>query len=163
MHGNLSPSSSDATFESLFPRKRSHEDAEFDITAMIDLVFMMNIYFLVTFIGVALGEIDLPTAQHSTALDAETAVVVTVLGGVDGRSIRVYLGDGPEGTPIVDPEMQEERVAQYVQQAHAEGKTAVLIKAENRVILRQTGRIAKAAIVEGMKMHVAVTERDSPP
>ena len=33
---------------------------------MVDLVFMMNIYFLVTFITVAMGELNLPAATHVT-------------------------------------------------------------------------------------------------
>jgi biopolymer transport protein ExbD len=152
----------DSPFESLLPRKATQPDAEFDITAMIDLVFMMNIYFLVTFLGTALG-IALPSAEHASPLDGDTAVVLTVVAGVDGKSIKVYLGDGTEGTALLDAEEQEQRVAEYVESAHAEGKTAVLIKAEDRVLLRETGRIARAASIEGMTMHVAVSEKDAAP
>jgi len=153
----------DSTLETLVPRKPSHDDAEFDITAMIDLVFMMNIYFLVTFIGAALGEINLPTAQHASPLDASTAVVITVLGGVDGRSVQVFLADGPTGTPLVDPDEQETRIAEYVAEGQAAGKTAVLFKAESRSVLGETGRLMAAASLEGMKMHTAVAEKDVAP
>ena len=37
----------------LIPRKPISDDAHFDITAMVDLVFMMNIYFLVAWIVAA--------------------------------------------------------------------------------------------------------------
>ena len=40
--------------DQLFSRRLDPEPPEFDITAMVDLVFMMNIYFLVTFITSAM-------------------------------------------------------------------------------------------------------------
>jgi hypothetical protein len=109
------------------------------------------------------GEIDLPKAQHVSGLDAETAVTITVLSTIDGRSVRVYLADRAEGTPILDPAEQEERIAEYIEQARAAGKKAVLIKAEQRTVLREIGRIARAAGAEGMTLHVAVTEKDVSP
>ena len=48
----------------LVPHKPLVDDARFDVTAMVDLVFMMNIFFLVTWVETALAEIDLPTARH---------------------------------------------------------------------------------------------------
>ena len=146
-----------------FPLRRPQDDSEFDITPMIDLVFMMNIYFLVTALGGMAGEIDLPKAQHVSGLDAETAVTITVLSTIDGRSVRVYLADRAEGTPILDPAEQEERIAEYIEQARAAGKKAVLIKAEQRTVLREIGRIARAAGAEWMTLHVAVTEKDVSP
>ena len=63
----------------LIPRKTHENHSEFDITAMIDLVFMMNIYFLVTTITAALADINLPSAQHCSPADLETSVVITIL------------------------------------------------------------------------------------
>jgi len=90
-------------FQPLLARKKSHDDAEFDITAMVDLVFMMNIYFLVAFLTAAAAEINLPTAQHVAALDADTAITFTVMGTLDGKGVQVYLGDGTKSQPITDP------------------------------------------------------------
>ena len=58
--------------DQLIARRLDPEPPEFDITAMVDLVFMMTIYFLVTFITVAMGELNLPAARHVSALDAES-------------------------------------------------------------------------------------------
>jgi biopolymer transport protein ExbD len=121
----------------LFPRLHRHPDAEFDITAMVDLVFMMNIYFLVTFITVALGEINLPTAAHAAPLDRDTATVITVLAGPDWRTVFVHLGEDRSGAPIADPDDQMTQVANNVERAVAQGKKAVLIKAENGIRLRE--------------------------
>ncbi len=69
------------------------DDARFDVTAMVDLVFMMNIFFLVTWVEAALAEIDLPTARHCTRPDEDKSVIVTILKGP-----RMYLGDAQPAT-----------------------------------------------------------------
>lgn len=146
------------------PRIQHQEMPEFDITAMVDLVFMMNIYFLVTFVTVALGEVNLPSATHVTALDADSSVVITLKKSPDARSVFVYLGDGDQDEPLKGAEEQELKVQALVEQGLAEGKTDVLLKAEKNVRLGDTFRIATAAAsVEGMKLHVAVVEKESAP
>src|SRR6476620_4802930 len=105
----------DTPGEGLFPRLHRPPDAEFDITAMIDLVFMMNIYFLVTFITVALGEINLPAAAHASALDRDKATVITVLAGPDWKTVFVYLGDGKKDAPIMEADDQVTQIANEVE------------------------------------------------
>jgi biopolymer transport protein ExbD len=148
----------------LAPGRPAAEDPHFDITAMIDLVFMMNIYFLVTFIGAMAGEIDLPAANYCLPLDPQTATTITVLGGLDLQSVRVYLGDGPQGAAISDPLEQERQIRSRIRAAVAEGKTAVLLKAERAVRLRAVRRIAAAISEEpDVKLHLAVLEKDVVP
>lgn len=151
----------DAPGEGLFPRLHRHPDAEFDITAMIDLVFMMNIYFLVTFITVALGEINLPAASHAAPLDRDKATVIIVLAGPDWRTVFVYLGEEKKGTPIMEPDDQVNQIANAVERAAAQGKTDVLIKAEKGIRLREIKRISAAAAHEGMKLNIAIIEKES--
>ena len=77
---------------------RAHkEPPEFDITAMVDLVFMMNIYFIVAFVTMALSEIDLPNASHVAPLDPESATVITLVGGGERAAGRLFgrQGIGP--------------------------------------------------------------------
>ena len=140
---------------------RPAESAEFDITAMIDLVFMMNIYFLVTFIGASMDELDLPSANRARALDAEVATTLTVLAGPDATSVKLYLGDGKSGAPLLDPADQEERIAEAVDAGVSAGKTAVLIKAEKGIRLREIKRLSAAASREGVTLHLAVWEKDT--
>jgi biopolymer transport protein ExbD len=147
--------------DGLLKRLHEHPDAEFDITAMVDLVFMMNIYFLVTFITVALGEINLPTAVHATPLDRDKATVITVLAGPDWRTVLVHLGDGKTGSPIVEADDQVTQIANEVERAVAQGKTAVLIKAEKGIRLREIKRIAGAATHEKMTLNIAIIEKES--
>jgi biopolymer transport protein ExbD len=160
MHGstfNLGESGS----EQLIARRPDFEPPEFDITAMVDLVFMMNIYLLVTFITVALGELNLPAAKHVTALDADSAVIFTLTRSLDGKSVALYLGSGQKGEPISDLAQQEKRIQEAVEQGKAAGKTDVLLKAEKKVRLADVFRIATAATsAEGMKLHLSVLEKD---
>jgi biopolymer transport protein ExbD len=149
-------------FDELIARQPHKEPPEFDITAMVDLVFMMNIYFLVTFVTVAMTEIDLPAATHAAPLDGDSAVVLTVTGG-SGSPVVVFLGDTQSGEPLRDAESQETRIRAAVEQGLAEGKTEVLLKAEKNLRLGELFRISSAASgVEGMKLNVAVMEKEAP-
>ena len=154
---------SSSPYAGLFPATKREDHPEFDITAMVDLVFMMNIYFLVTFVTAALSEINLPAANHAVALDGDKATVVTVLAGVDPRSVKVYLADGAKGPPILEPDDQATQIASAVELAAARGTTAVLIKAEKNIRLREMKRIATAASREGMSLHIAIMEKDTAP
>ena len=159
MHGS-SFNFGESGSEQLIARRPDNEPPEFDITAMVDLVFMMNIYFLVTFVTVAMGELTLPTAKHVAALDADTAVIFTISRTLDGKSITVYIGDGKKSEAITDVAQQDKRVQEAVEQGKAAGKTEVLLKAEKKVRLSDLFRVATAASIEGIKLHVAVVERD---
>jgi biopolymer transport protein ExbD len=149
--------------DELIARRPDSEPPEFDITAMVDLVFMMNIYFLVTFVTVSMGALNLPTATHVSALDADSATVLTVVRSLDGKSVTVYLGDGVKGEALNDPAQQEQRIAAAVEQGAAAGKKDVLLKAEKKVRLADLFRVATAATsgnIEGVHLHIGVLEKD---
>ena len=147
--------------DSLLGRKPHEEPPEFDITAMVDLVFMMNIYFMVSFITLALAEINLPQAGHVQPLDGDEAVVFTFVGTLDGKGVTVSAGAGDEVTTLDAGDAQDEQIAAAVEQGAANGKKSVLIKAEKKVRLGELFRVATAASAEGMKLHVAVTEKEA--
>jgi biopolymer transport protein ExbD len=149
--------------DALVRRNDPESDAHFDITAMIDLVFMMNIYFLVTFIGRAMQEVNLPAADHCAPLDAEVATIITVLAGPDAQSVIVRVGEGETAVPLTDPDQQAERIGDAVEQGAAQGRNKVLIKAEKGIRLREMGRLAAAAAREGVTLHLAVMEKDVAP
>lgn len=146
--------------DTLLARRPLEDDAEFDITAMIDLVFMMNIFFLVTTIGASLVEIDLPRAQHAVAVDGDTAVFVTVVPHADRDAVNVYLADGVQGEVITDAMTQEDRIRAAVAVGRSEGKTAVVFKAAQNVRLREMARLTSAAVAEGMQLNLAVVEKE---
>jgi biopolymer transport protein ExbD len=146
--------------DQFFSRRGHHETPEFDVTAMVDLVYMMNISFLVVFITMAISEMSLPAADHVSSLDADSATVISLVRGPDGKSTKLYLGSGEKGESISDPEEQERRVQAAVEQGLAANKKDVLLKAEKKVRLAELFRIATAASLDGAKLNVAVLEKD---
>ena len=142
-------------------RKRSTDD-ELDITPMIDCVFLLLIYFLVTSISDDPEAVELPKARHGVAVSADNAIILTLAdrGRVGGAL--VYLADGKKGSPLPDdPSAQEEQVFDAVAEAQSSGKEHVLIKAEKGVHYRDVARVmAAAAQVEGMTLDVGVLESD---
>src|SRR5206468_4167881 len=84
----------DGTYDTLFTRPQPHIDPEFDITAMIDVVSLMNLYFLITFVTAISIDINLPAANHAAPLDADVATIITVIAGPDANNVVVYHGKG---------------------------------------------------------------------
>jgi biopolymer transport protein ExbD len=165
---SLNPSSTFDT-EPLVARKPVVEDAHFDITAMVDLVFMMNIFFLVTWVGAALAEIDLPTARHCVPADPDQCVLVTMLTDAAGQSPLVYVGAVRSTARSLDsPDMDEllrTAIEKDVQDSRSKpgavAKDTLLIKAEKRIRLQDVARVAAAAqAIEGMKLNLAVVEKE---
>ncbi len=146
-------------FDQLLGRKSLRDDAHFDITAMIDLVFMMNIFFLVTWIGQSMDELNLPAAQHCAAVDGDTSVMFSVVPDFEGDSVTLFIGDDTK-TPITDPERQEQAIRGAVEEGLVDGKTSVVFKAEKKVRLREMARLTSAASVERMQLHLGVIEKE---
>lgn len=141
----------------LLPVKAVHDDAHFDITAMIDLVFMMNIFFMVTALTAALAEIALPEAEHCLPAETEGAVIITVVANADGEPL-VYLGDGATGSPL-DSAQQARDIPAAVEQALATGQSTVIVKAEHNVRHKDVAQVARlVAEIEDVKLHLGVRE-----
>ncbi|MBI3861424.1 MAG: biopolymer transporter ExbD [Planctomycetia bacterium] len=153
-----SPSSLDDN--PLVPRKPPHDEAKFDITAMIDLVFMMNIFFLVTTVTAALAEMDLPVVKHCAPSDRDSAILITIMASPDRGPGRVIIGDADDGKPV--PEGDEERAVKAAVEAGVRGdKKTVLIKAEKSARLRDISRIGSLAVsVPGCDLKLAVIEKE---
>jgi biopolymer transport protein ExbD len=151
---NAAPSPFDE--DMLVPKKSLGDDARFDVTAMVDLVFMMNIFFLVTWAELARAEIDLPTVKHCKAAERELSIVFAI---TEGTPPAYYLGDGPGGVSISPGEL-DQRVTTLVEDGVRDGKEIVLIKAEKGVLLRDVAHLASVATaVKGTKLMLAVIER----
>lgn len=137
------------------------DDARFDITAMIDLVFMMNIFFLVTTIAAGLLEMDLPVARHVVAADLSNSVVISIKVGSDRSKGEVYIGDPDAGESFEEADEQTQQVRRAVEDGRRDLKQIVLIKAEKDVSLRVIQRVASAAgQVSGTDLRLAVIEKD---
>jgi biopolymer transport protein ExbD len=142
---------------SMIERRPVVADAHFDITAMVDLVFMMNIFFLVTWVVAGLEEIDLPAAKTVVASDPDDCVLITIIPGLKAHA-DVFLGPEKE---LVDEYRIEETVLQAVENGMSSGKKFVLLKAARNVTLHDLSAIAAVvSTVEGATLRVAVLEKD---
>jgi biopolymer transport protein ExbD len=144
----------------LIPR-RPIDDAEMDITPMIDITFLLLIFFLV---AARLDEdtpVELPPARHGTAVAVKSSVIIT-LAESGGENAEVYEGDGKAADrmfPSGDLTAQEEAIVSFVEQGLSEGKTSVLIKAEKGVKHRDVARVSTAVGKAGSgDLYVAVLE-----
>ncbi len=140
-------------------RRGMPHDAEIDMTPMIDCVFLLNIFFILTFNADPARLTNLPVSVTGTPLDPRNAVVVTITEGAD-RAPVVYLGQGQQGAPLpADEESQREIILQELQAGAAQGKTIFAIMAEKGVREGDVRRVAGLVNeVEGMTLAFPVQE-----
>lgn len=142
-------------------RKPMREDAEMDITPMIDMVFLLLIFFLVSSTPTMESFVDLPKARYGSGVSERSSIIITLADQGPNLPPAVYLGDGKAGQPLPeDPQLQEAEIVRAVEAGFIQGgKSSVLLKAEKGVKHREVSRVAGAASqVEGIKLHLAVTE-----
>lgn len=143
-------------------RVRRREDPEMDITPMIDITFLLLIFFLVASRMTEEAYVELPTARHGTAVSSESSVIVTLAKGQSDEAV-IYRGDGIQpDTKLVAASLsdQQTQLEEYIRQGlTVDSKLQVLIKAEQGVRHRDVARVAQAAGgAEANVMFVAVLE-----
>ena len=155
MHGE-----SDSKFGTGFgPKRKAVEDPEFDVTAMVDLVSLMNIYFLVAWVMAMQNEVDLPAAKNVVAGDPDASVIVVIKQG--DQRMEVKIGEDNEGEPLTDRAEILRQVEAAVKAGSKERKDTLLLKAEKEVAMKDISFIAgAAAAAENIKLRLAVLEKD---
>jgi biopolymer transport protein TolR len=146
-------------------RKRGLEEAEMDITPMIDCTFLLLIFFLVTSRMRTQVPLDLPKARHGAVVSERDSVILTVIKG-SGDAAEVYRGNSSDPADRLagnNPVEQEEAITRYVEQqaSSVPPKRYVLIKAERGLKHREVSGVQRAASradVEGL--YVAVVEAE---
>ncbi len=143
-------------------RGRATEDFEMDITPMIDITFLLLIFFLVCSTADQDTAIELAKARHGKGVGERNSVIITISDeGIDYAP--VYLADGIVGEPLPnDPEQQRDMIAEAVEKGRREqNKDNVIIKADRNVAHREVARVIKAVSrVPGAKIFLAVLEAD---
>jgi biopolymer transport protein ExbD len=141
------------------------DEAEMDITPMIDCTFLLLIFFLVTSHLRSQTPLPLPVAQHGRVVAEEDCIVLTVLKGGDGRA-QVYRGTSRVPEDRLDGAGEAElepAIIQYVE-AQASGlrpKRQVLLKAQRGLKQREVARVERAASqAAGGTLYVAVVETE---
>ncbi|MFK7734591.1 MAG: ExbD/TolR family protein [Pirellulaceae bacterium] len=134
-------------------------DDEMDITPMIDITFLLLIFFLVSSKMDAEPAVDLPKARHGGVVAAKDAVVLMVNRG-SGDEAEVQKADGSPFSRNL--EQQNAEIAEYVQQGLDSGKKRVIIRGALDVRQGELNRVSEAiseSLEEGDMINIAVMEQ----
>lgn len=126
--------------------RREAEDTELDMTPMLDIVFIMLIFFIVTTSFVKESGIAVSAPQAETASRQENAnifIAITAAGEVwidrrpaDPRSVRAIVArmraDNPEGSVIIqsDEDASTRMLVDVMDQVRLAGVESIAIAAE---------------------------------
>lgn len=137
------------------------DDTEMDITPMIDMTFLLLIFFLVASRMDENTRVELPPARYGTVVAEKSSIPITITRG-SGDAANVYLADGQapdRQASATDLTAQEEAIVAYIQSGLESGKEHVLIKAEKNVKHRDVARVSAAVGKAGSgDLYVAVLE-----
>jgi biopolymer transport protein ExbD len=128
-----------------------------DITPMIDMTFLLLIFFMVTSTMQVESRLQMPPAGHGQGVPLEEAVVMSVLK--TGDEPQIVQGDKPSGTP-----MQLAEVGAYVSsELSSGGKHTIIIKADRDIpsgFVEEVARAANEAAPEDMELQFFVGVQD---
>jgi len=114
--------------EARFRRRKSKTEMELDITPMIDVTFLLLIFFMVASTMQATAENDIPPAKHGIGIETERSTIISIsLPDADDSEPIIFLGEA--GAKRADLE----QVAEYVQRGVDNGRLRVIIKADRNV------------------------------
>ncbi len=141
--------------DAAFTRERSVYDADLDITPMIDVTFLLLIFFMVTSTMQPDEALDIPTSVHGLGVEANSAILITISAGE------------PPLINLVEDKNQTEdptTVGPYVQARMQQGRKHVIIKAERMVqhgFVQKVTREANTVIkeFEGARFSIAVDDK----
>ena len=151
----------DIADEPLLARRRDRgADVEMDITPMIDITFLLLIFFIVCSTPDQKSAIELPVAKYGKGVGEKNSVIIT-LSDEAADAAPIYLADGKVGETLPDDvDQQGDMIREAVEKGRREQqKENVLIKADRNVAHRDVAKVIKAVSrVEGAKIYLAVLE-----
>lgn len=138
---------------------RKEPESDLDITPMIDIVFLLLIFFIVTSKMQPQQVTDLPKARHGEGVASKQWIVINVKRGV-GDAAEVSRKDGSNFSS--DKEEQNQQIEEYVKEGLEQGMKLVVIRAEGAVRTGEISRLRSAisnALEEGQEINIAVQEQ----
>jgi biopolymer transport protein TolR len=145
----------------VLPRRPMEEVGEMDITPMIDITFLLLIFFIVAAKMADSGLASLPEARHGVGVPSQDCVVLTI--ALDGpQGARIYLGQGSAEVELTGGEEQQAlAIEREIEAARNAGRHDVLIRADAAVMRRHVSRIDTAAArVDGISIYYAVLGKE---
>ena len=134
------------------------ETAHIDFTPMVDVVFLLLIFFLVCSTIGNQSTVQLPKAKLGFAVNPKTSTVFT-LSGFENEAV-VSFSDGTNIKILsANRETQREEIIQAVEFGLQQGKTNVVIQADRRLHHGEVHRVAvTAATVPGITLNIVVAD-----
>lgn len=134
-------------------QERAPSDMDLDITPMIDVTFLLLIFFMVSSTMQASADLDIPPAKHGVGQDSEIATTLIVQGQADsGEDPVIFQENGKQ--------LSMEELPTVIQQAAELGKTHVIIAADGRVKHGFVHKLRKAiSSIEGVSSSFKVRDK----
>lgn len=140
-----------------FRRRKSNNEMDLDITPMIDVTFLLLIFFMVASTMQATADNDIPPAKHGVGIETERSTIISIsLPDIDETAPVIFLGEAGSKRADLD------EVAEYVQQGVDNGRSRVIIKADRNVPHGFVQRVARAAnSVDGIRFFIGVRDKNA--
>jgi len=136
-------------------RRRKKSDIELDITPMIDVTFLLLIFFMVTSTMQSKKDLDVPPAEYSVNVEKVSSTIILIKAVDPAGSVRPVIRlDGS------DAEITIEQMKLAIEKALLENRSHVIIKADGNVPTGTVMDVGRAiSSIEGATMSIGVRER----
>jgi biopolymer transport protein TolR len=132
-------------------RKRASDGGDLDITPMIDVTFLLLIFFMVTSTMNSEKELDVPQARHGDKVETGSAILILIRAPESGGEPRIIINGA-------DSDIKD--VAAFVKEENAKGKKQVVIRAERDVPHGFVQRVIREAnIIDELEFSFGVEDK----
>jgi biopolymer transport protein TolR len=134
--------------------KKKTEEMELDITPMIDVTFLLLIFFMVSSTMQPTPDLEVPAAKYGKGLETSNAIVFFISGTGSKEQLPVITsGESKDQLTL-------EQVTALVEQASQDGKKDVIIRADGAAPSGFVDDVSRAVTkVEGIQIAVGVREK----
>lgn len=142
--------------DEIVAREPTPIDDEIDFTPMVDIVFLLLIFFMVSTKISSSPKVELPESFNGRNVVEKEFVVVAIRKGTSDLA-QVSRVDGTAFSSDID--QQEAEIAEYIESELKGERVQVLVKAAGDVRYGEVERVRQAVagvLQEGQSVHIAV-------
>jgi biopolymer transport protein TolR len=138
----------DSSEEMWGTKKRKAPDANFDVTPLVDCVFLLLSYFMIASPMKGNPDAKVPSAAHGVGVNPNGATAIRI---VEGSPPRILLDNHERTLDEVRP---------YVEAGLRKGHSLVVIKADRKVPCGTVQQVARAVTaVDGVSFAIGVQDK----
>ncbi len=132
-------------------------DEHVDMTAMVDVVFQLMTFLLLTYQASVEAAVEMPQAKHGVGVEEVDSILLTVAPPTEaGDPAQVYIGRD------LDPKFRlagRDEIREAVERGLVSGKRRVVLQADGNIPYGEVLRIGSVAgEVQGITLHIGVAE-----